>query len=261
MKKCVTFLTYRWSFTSFSDTAADFSYCSVQEEHRGKAEFNLSLGFHWEWSIIAQQPDSTFLIGFLNKLFHHLIYYLWCSCASSHALLIAEMLPSVAQNFLSALLILQHGVVGEKHWTSNRSTSSDGKKEKKKNSLKNILPHRSLQLSFNHTSVTFFLCGKILCEKQPRLVSDAAEFDHVATWRRQQFPLPAQFGSPPGMLQSETLTHPFQPGAQQGLRCSWAALQWDAPWKTEREKEGKDKAKTEVQQMYRVRKEKEEAGD
>lgn len=29
----------------------------------------------------------------------------------------------------------------------------------------------------------------------------------------------------------------------------------------EREREGKDKAKTEVQQMYRVRKEKEEAGD
>lgn len=63
------------------------------------------------------------------------------------------------------------------------------------------------------------------------------------------------------MLQSETLTQPFQPGAQQGLRCSWAALQWDVPGKAEREREGKDKAKTEVQQMYRVGKEKEEAGD
>lgn len=131
MKKCVTFLTYRWFFTSFPDTAADLSYCSAQEEHRGRAEFNLSLGFRWEWGIIAQQPDNTFLIGFLNKLFHHLIYYLWCSCASSHALLIAEMLPSVAQNFLSALPILQHEVVGEKHWTSKGSTSSHGKKEEK----------------------------------------------------------------------------------------------------------------------------------
>lgn len=61
MKKCVTFLTYRRFFTSSPDPAADLSYCSVQEEPRGKAEFNLSLGFHWKWGIIAQAAKQRIL--------------------------------------------------------------------------------------------------------------------------------------------------------------------------------------------------------
>lgn len=57
-----------------------------------------------------------------------------------------------------------------------------GKKRRIKRKFQNnILSSPSLRLPFNHTSVTFFLCGKIWCEKQPGLVSDAAEFDHVAT--------------------------------------------------------------------------------
>jgi len=65
------------------------------------------------------------------------------------------------------------------------------------------------------------------------------------------------------MLQSESVTHPFQPGAQQGLRSSWATLQRDALWKAGKEREGmeENKDKPEVEQMYGVRKEKEEAGD
>jgi len=63
---------------------------------------------------VHEKLTSTPLIGPLNILFDLLICFLWCLCASSHALLIAEMLPSVAQKFLSALPILKDAVVREK---------------------------------------------------------------------------------------------------------------------------------------------------
>lgn len=126
-----------------------------------------------------KQPTNTSLYWASNVLFHHLIYYLSCFCASSHPLLIAEMLPSVAHKFPSALPILQHAVVREKHQANKRSTSSHGGKEKENavSFQNNVLFSPSLHLPLHHTSVTFFLCGKIWCEKQPKLISNAVQLD------------------------------------------------------------------------------------
>lgn len=55
---------------------------------------------------------------------------------------------------------------------------------------------------------------------------------------------------------------PLPPRSPVGSEKQWAALRWNALWKAGKEREGmeENKDKTEVKQMYRVRKEKEEVG-